>query len=292
MPRFNSDYTTVDAVVRQLSKAEPTTPAAVIAEYTDFVTLIKTDIIPQISAYIMRYCDRVFVPYYDTKSFYMTDLLRNTYRGYGRFKPLELLLDEDLMLTSSITWNGTLLSASAYRELDPRNPPYYAIVFDPDNLDTSIDTSDFSNSVDIVGRWGYNTVWTQAFTAIESITVNASATSITVADKTIYEVLQYVKVEDELMQVTALGSGATITVKRGVNGSTAAAHTSASLSKYNINPELKQAATRLASWAYNHRNDIGDRINFSDGSSVITQMPAFVRETLDRLKRFNVAIGI
>jgi hypothetical protein len=283
MTRYNSDLTTVEAVVRLLDKADPgTTPTALNNEYDDFYALLKNDLIPMTSAYIQQYCNRAFVPYVETKHYYHRDMWRNnTWQNY------QLLLDDDLLVTTGITWNGTVLSASAWRELDPRSHPHYAIEFDEDNTAIELDTDTFDNKTSVAGIWGYHTNISQMYRAADSsVTINSSATTLSVTDASIYETLQYIKVQSEWMQITARNETTDVlTVRRAVNGSTAASHTTQAVSIFNPVDDIRQAATRLAAWSYQHRNDLGDRIQFADGTTVITAMPAFVREVLSNKRR-------
>jgi hypothetical protein len=290
MPRYDVSLTTLNSVIRQIEKADPTTGATALASYDEFKTLLTVDIIPMISSYIMHYCDRSFVPYCDTKDYYLNELDVHGARS-GRLRDLTLILDEDLILTGSVSWNGTALPATAFRELNPRTPPYYGIRFNPEDSNVKLFSLSFDDKISIEGRWGYAIDWNNSFTPIEAITVaDATTTEISVSNIALYDVLSYVRVESELMQITRTYDHK-IVVRRGVNGSTPTAHTAAMLSLYRVVPDVRQAATRLAAWAYQHRSDLGDRINFSDGSSVITEVPSFVKETLNKLKRVRPLFG-
>jgi hypothetical protein len=294
MTRYTSDLTTVEAVIRQLAKADPgTLPTAAQAEYDDFFDLLKTDIIPMTSAYILQYCNRAFVPYVETKSYYFRDILRNG-QWIANRSGLRLMLDDDLLVTTSITWDGTVMTSTEWRELEPRSLPYWAIEFDEDSTVVDVDTDTFTNSIDVAGIWGYHTNASQMYRQVDaSVTINSSSTSLTVTDASLYETLQYIKIESEWMQITSRNETTEVlTVKRGVNGSTAAAHNAVAVSVYNPVDDIRQAATRLASWAYQHRNDLGDRIQFTDGTVVITAMPAFVREVLQNKKRLTYALPV
>ena len=120
-------------------------------------------------------------------------------------------------------------------------------------------------------------------------TLSSSATTITVADASRYEILQFLKIEDELLQVTARNTTTdVITVLRGVNGTTATAHTDYTIMSVNVIPDVALAATRLVAWAYQKRNDLGDRVQLMDGSSAVTEMPSFVRTIRDHRSRMKI----
>lgn len=288
MTRYISDYTTPDAVIRQLEKSDPSdTPSPAQAEFDEFYAII-TSYIPMVSQFISDETFRVFVPYKETKSYYFNELEWD--RNYTSYRGLPTLyLDEDLLVTSSITWDSTLLSASTFREATDHMLPFWAIRFDPQNLQSW--GADFDSSIDVEATWGFHHNLSQAYTESgDTATITDSATSITVASgaKARYEILQYIRIESELMQITDIPDTTTLTVLRGVNGHTAAEHTSQLIEIYSVIDSIAEAATRLTAWAYNHRNDLGDRIQFPDGSSVITQVPTFVRETLRNYTRSSI----
>lgn len=295
MSRYTSDLTTVESVIRQLQKADPgASVSAQAAEYADFFNLLKNDIIPMTSAYILQYCNRAFVPYVETKSYYFRDILRNG-QWIANRSGYRLLLDDDLLVTTGITWDGTAMSSTEWRELEPRSLPYWAIEFDEDSTVVDTDTDTFSSSVNVAGIWGFHTNTTQMYRTVDaSVTMaNSTTTSLTVSDASLYETLQYIKIESEWLQITSRNETTDVlTVRRGVNGSTAASHSAVSVSVFQPIDDIRQAATRLASWSYQHRNDLADRLQLNDGSVVITAMPAFVRETLNNRKRVSYPLPI
>lgn len=291
--QYASDLTTVEAVIRQLDKADPGAGvSAQVAQYSDLFTLLKTDIIPMASAYIQQYTGRSFVPYTEEKRYYHYDMVQGGMwmTRHGRYR---LLLDEDLLVTSGVVWNGTALSSTAWREHDPHHSPFYMIEFDPDNTTIELDTDTFTPYTAITGTWGYHTNTSQMYSQVDaSVTINGTATNLSVTDAALYETLQYIRIESELMQIMSRNETTDVlTVRRGVNGTTATSHTAASVSKFTPVQDIRQAATRLAAWSYQHRNDLGDRIQFTDGTTVITQMPAFVREVLANKKRITVSVS-
>lgn len=63
----------------------------------------------------------------------------------------------------------------------------------------------------------------------ETITIDNSATTLTVADAYQYQVNTLLRVESEILRVTAIASATTLTVVRGYGASSAAAHTAKSV---------------------------------------------------------------
>lgn len=287
MTRYISDYTTREDVSDQLEKGDPGSgvPAPVTAEYNEFVAYVDRAV-HAASQFLSRTTYRVFVPYKDTREYYFADMRidNNLWCYYGDYGILRL--DDDLIVTGSITWDGTLLSVSYYREHPNNRLPYSEIRFDRDNLPSW--GTDFGDAIAVDGTWGYHDNLSQAYTTIEgSITINDSSTSLTVADAALYRTWQYIRLESELMQITARNeSTEVLTVRRGVNGTTAASHSNVSVEVFNMVDDIRLAATRLAAWLYNHRNDLGTQLILTDGSAIRNEVPAMVDDTIASLRRY------
>lgn len=91
--------------------------------------------------------------------------------------------------------------------------------------------------------------WTETALATrsETITIDGSATSLTVADAYQYQVNELIKSENEVMRVTAIADATTLTVARGYAGTSAAAHTSkTAYSLGSADPENAQAPDAVA----------------------------------------------
>jgi hypothetical protein len=282
MVRYISDYTTPDAVNRQLVKANPgVTPSPAQSEYNDYFALI-TEYCQECSEYISQQVETAFVPYKDTLEWYFRDM-----RWQDNFWRWKLNMRADLLVVNTIIWNDVELSATQYRTLPTNEFPYNAIWFDPTTVNLMINTFDFNAKVEVSGTWGYHVNPTQMYTTVDaSVTLATdSVTSITVAASSAYELLQYVRCESELMQVTARSSSTALTVTRGLNGTTAAVHTAQPLQKYNVVPDVKLMATRMVAWAYQYRNDAAVRIQIQDGSLELNQLPDVVKSTIDRYQQ-------
>ena len=55
----------------------------------------------------------------------------------------------------------------------------------------------------------------------ETVTIDGSATALTVADSGIYQINQILKIEDERVRISALADGTTLTVVRGYGDTSA-----------------------------------------------------------------------
>ncbi len=263
---YGSTYTTVQQVLEQTGKAT----TATISTSSDDYALIY-DLCKRVSAYIELRTGRYFIPYKGTNLYYFRDIAENGLFERNRFRAT-LHLDSDLLVTSEIQWDGSAVSATYYRERGAlaNSLPFQMIDFDMSGGGLAW-TNDFADYISVNGVWGYHTNVNQLFTSSgQSATINSSATSLTVTDASAFDVLSYIRMENELMQVTARNTSTQVlTVLRGVNGYTASAHTSASVEFCTPMPEINLCATRIASYMYENRNGLGGIIQFADGTSVV-----------------------
>lgn len=282
--RYPSSLTTAEAVARQLSKASPgSTPSPELSQYADYFAYIS-EIVPQVSNYIEGETGVSFVPYKEDKDLYFIDLARDErYDPRRRF----LWLPDDLLSVNSITWNGTALSATDYRLHPTDSASAWGIYFNPDTALT-FDTGDFNAKLTVSGYWGLHDAIGQMWTTVESVSLaSSSVTSITVVASSAYEVWQYLRCESEYMQVTNKPNATTLTVSRGVNGTTAAAHTTQSLQTYMPAKDIRMAATRLAAFMYEKRTDVGGVVQIGDASFRLDSMPPAVKEAITRRRKLT-----
>lgn len=271
-------YTTVEAVTRQLDKALPDNPPAYASlQDAEFLALMGEYVL-QASDYITGECSRVFVPYVQTELHYFEDLRRNRKLVNGR-----LNLDDELLSASSIVWGDITLTTDDYR-LESTEPPMVdSIRFNPSS--GLAFSSNFGDNISIAGIWGYHPYAAQMYTTIGTVTIgSSSATSVTVAASSAYEIYSYVRCESELMQITAKPDATTLTVTRGVLGTTAASHSAKALERYNVPVVIQLAATRLASFLYEKRVSVGNVIAVGDNSVVLDALP-FVVKDITKMKR-------
>jgi len=222
--------------------------------------LVIEDLIEEASRFIDEETDRTFYPRVETRYHDATD-------------ERELWLDDDLLEVISIT-NGddTTISSSDYN-LVPRNyTPHYAISIIQSSSETwDLDSSGNSEDViDIAGIWGYHTnysqrAWITGSTINESGTFSASDTTLTVTSGSLFDADQIIKIDNEILRVTAV-STADLTVVRGENGSTGATHTDGS-TVYIWSPirTAKKACRAIARSEYKRR--FGEN---TEGAATIT----------------------
>jgi uncharacterized protein YukE len=137
--------------------------------------------------------------------------------------------------------------------------------------------------------WGYHRDYDNAYSDVETVTIDSSNTALSVTDASVYETRQYLKIEDELLQITARDANTnTLTVKRGVNGTTAVAHTSQTASAYSAMQDVQTAVERIATWLEINRTTGNNVVEFGDGSVVLDQMPTAVQKTIQKYRRIRM----
>lgn len=237
---------------------------------------LLTQFIHEASAELIQKLGRVPMPWIQTRLIDYTD---ETVREDER----ELRVDEDLLSVTTLTnGDGVAISGSNYRLLPHNRYPKRLIKLKPDYVFTYDEDPD--GAISVAGEWGYvphySIAWvTSAFT---SPTINSSVTSISVTAHT-FQVLQYIKIGSEVMQVTATSTNA-ITVTRGELGTTAAAHTSGdAIAYYRQIPDIVSAVTEIAVYKYKHKDSLGARVTVYDGGVVTSEdLAKSVGETIER----------
>lgn len=246
-----------------------------IGNATDDAVLI--DIIRRASDTITDECNRSFVPYADTKTFAVPRT------------SVVLELPSDLLTITSVATetdgvSTTLTAVTDYKTM-PRTAPFNALQY-------VNGVWSWGDDVEIDGVWGWNNNPAQMWRNIGTITeaLDTTETAIDVSALDAIGVLSYVKVDNEVMQVTATDEHphALITVTRGELGTTAATHLSgATLYRYIQYPSIEQAAILRAGYLYRTRaNPSGQRIEGSQGAFTIAEQELrTVTQTLRKLRR-------
>jgi len=162
------------------------------------------------------------------RKFYTTIETRYFTPRHGDWLPVDDLIsittlksDDTATRGYNVTWATTDYDLEPYnaRNLTPARP-YNALRVTPIGLNYF---PSFYKGVEIVGKWGYSDQTTTASTL--SGGVSASTTTFPVADGTAYEVGHIGYVDSEQVFIDAISSN-NLTVRRGVNGTTAATHDS------------------------------------------------------------------
>jgi len=156
----------------------------------------------------------------------------------------------------------------------------------------------------VVGTWGYHEDWDNAWedsqdTVENTTSISASGTSLTVNDADgadlyaltpRFKVLQLLKIEDEYLNVTAVNTTTNaLTVVRGVNGTTAAAHVQdTAIYIYRPMPDIVQATLELAKYLYMHKDaSDGDVTMFPEAGAVTVPqgVPITVKWAVEAYRR-------
>jgi hypothetical protein len=207
-----------------------------------------------------------------------------------------------------VAYPGSLDAVTWATQLKLRDDLLEVETFTTKNGSVTLTTSSASFEYDtdpvrahaITGWWGYHTDWANAWvdsgdTVLNTGGINTSATSIEVADPAGLNALgdeyrlqemQLIKVDNELMYIKSIAATAspeTLTVERGVNGSTAATH-SEGATIYTFRPE-EDVRTAIWAWALHllrrkaSVGSSGDVTTFAHGNVFVAHtMPGEVKE--------------
>ncbi len=201
------------------------------------------------SAQIERLTGRRFLPYVAT-------------RQYDLPPADTLLLDEDLLSLDAL-YNG---DGSAIDLADvllmPASPPHSVLRLRDGAYYMAVNGADAA--ITVAGIWGWHERYSRAWVASgESLAMPLDALATTLSVSAIggvagdgqsprFQVGALLRVDDELMRVVALDEAAqTLTLERGAQGSTAAAHsTGAPLEIFRPDAEALSLTLRWAAWLY------------------------------------------
>ena len=259
----SADYTTLETVKRYIDIGSTLT--------TDDVLL--KDIIRQASDDFTIQCNRSFVPYIATRAFIVPS------------NAAVMQLPADLLTLSTITGDdGSALVVAVDYELLPLSAPYNSIR----RLSGAWARGD---TITIAGTWGWHSappiMWRPLATLLANIT--SSATTISPTFATAVDILSYIQVGTEVMQITAVATGNTsYTVTRGELGSTAAAHTAADVINlfHQYSVVANSVKLRTAHLYRIRANPGGERIEGTQGSFTISpKEPPIVPQNARFLRR-------
>ena len=214
-----------------------------------------------------------------------------------------LTVDEDLLAVESVeNGNGAAIN-TANVLLKPSNLyPRYGVILTQDAW-TSGTVKE--QCIGVEGWWGYvphyPNCWRTIATLPASNLDDASDTTfdITEGSGALFEIGQYLLIDDEIMQVTARTLSVEvseeltvdrITVERGVLGTTAAAHaTAAPMKKFVQLPDIRDAAVNMTVYKYLTKDRVGGRVTVFDNNAVATEdLDRSVYQTRDRHKRHDL----
>jgi len=205
----------------------------------------------------------------------------------------QLDLDDDLLALTTLTNGDNNAIASTEYKLYPRNEtPAYGVrlnessaeIWEPDN------DGNYESVIDVLGIWGYHHLYSHAWpdtTAILAAAITTTmATSTTCTTGLIYAG-DLIKLDSEYLYVSAVATGAsdTLTLVRGVNGSTAATHVISSIIYRWWNPDIFQLCAEAVVAKVRLKNSpVGDTVQVGDATfQTPKDVNAFVRKRLEGL---------
>lgn len=252
--------------------------------------LLIRQLISAASKYVHEYCQRSFVPVWGAREF-------DAYGDYVESHALFLVQDDLLALTSITNGDGSAIQLSDTVLYPLNHYPKNSITLRQGCSTPFTYDTDPLGAITVTGAWGYHndydSAWIDTLDTVQDAPLTAGATAIAVVDadgvnadgQLRFEVLQYLRIEDEVVQVTAINANTNmLTVRRAALGTTAADHVTATpITSYQPMEDVVMACTSLASWLYQTRQSVGEKIQFLTGAQIITnQAPVHIRTTLEQ----------
>jgi hypothetical protein len=277
-----ADLVTLDAMQRILAGGKATADDDLFRRY-----------IRDATALVEQYTGRAFVPEWRTRH----------YDAVGDHISTRALDVRDLLaVTSLVNGDGATIPPTGYvlrpsdrwpkirLQLRASAP---AFCYDGDPLE----------AIQVAGVWGfheaYDRAWIDTLDAVQDDPLAAGVTSITVQDAdgidergdTRFPVLGYLKLEDEVVQVTAVDTNTdTLAVRRAQLGTAAAQHDQGTaIQRYAPMANVENACLALAVWMYRTKDSLGEKIQFLDGTQVIThEAPPQIRQVLQHYRKLQL----
>lgn len=228
------------------------------ADFTTSDNAVIAMMIERASQQIIGMLEWIPLPIIETRTYDYT-------RQYVSKSRKELYTERDLLSPTTVTnGDGTVIASSKYT-LYPNNAyPKSRIVIKRSETSTfwTNPTSDnIEQVISIAGEWGYVPHYGQHWRA-SGVTLTAdatsSATSLTCVPGSAIETYGYVRINDEVMLVTAVAAGS-LTVERAALGTTATAHTNGDdIDCFRQIATIRNATTELATYLYKTKDRTGD----------------------------------
>jgi hypothetical protein len=205
--------------------------------------------------------------------------------------PVELLLEDDLLDLVSITnGDGSTVALTDVIRL-PDTAPHSVLRLTGSSAFLYMRSP--LEAISVTGIWGWHERWSTAWRGtgdtVQNNPLTGTATALTVADadgadsigeSPRFQVGHLLKIDDEYLRVVSVNTTSNVlTVLRGVNGTTAAAHNlNALISSYQPPPDVEAVALRWAAWLYR------------EPDTSLTAEPLDLLDSLDRLQRPRVRV--
>ncbi len=240
------------------------------------------------TAQLDRFTARRFAPAVQTRHF--------DYQG-----PYSLHFDVDLLEVLSVTnGDGLAISPDDVTLLPEDDWPKYALMLDVGAGTPFVYETTKQGAVQVRGIWGWHDAWAEAWrdtgdTVVGTLSDSAGTLTVSDADGVDalnlaprFQVGQLLRMEDEYVHVAAVDTATdTLTVVRGVRGTTAASHAAGTAIDSYVPPEdVTALCLRWAVWLYQKENAaIGDGADWLFPAEV----PADLRVLAGNLRYVRVA---
>ena len=225
---------------------------------------------------------RVFLPWLGTHSFDWYSASKVKFTG------------ADLLALTGISDDGGAENGSDVILLSARQTgPYYGAELLPSASFQYQYTS--TRCIDVVGVWGYHldsaNAWIDTLVTVPIGGLTDSALSMTLSAVAAadgggiapaFQTLQLLKIDSEYLWVTGVSASAkVVSVQRGVQGTTAAAHTAgAAIYRFDIDADIKEACLALAAF-FVSRDDTdrsADDLKSDDYPKFVTRIASLLRK--------------
>ncbi|CAK0770126.1 conserved hypothetical protein [Gammaproteobacteria bacterium] len=213
---------------------------------------LVSDILDEAARQVDSECHRTFYPRYETRWFDVP-VYQNS--------PRTLFLDDDLLEAVKVTNGDTNEVLPAVYNLKPKNySPHYAIqIIGPTSIFWIFNgIGNIEKVISVEGWWGFHNrygqrAWTVCGTLAAAITTTTSLSFTLSAGHTL-KADSIVKIDAEIMNISATNLGGATAIQRGDNGSTAATHLiSVPVYVWNVQPEIRLNTLQRAEKIYQER---------------------------------------
>jgi hypothetical protein len=211
-----------------------------------------------------------------------------------------LWVEEDLLSVTTLQVMATGQNASpltlTHLFLEPQQwgPPYNRIEVDLSYGDVYQSGPTPQRSVSVTGQWGYSNATVSA--GAETGLTTATATTLTASVPSLIDTGDVLLVDTEALYVSAGGGTNTLTVQRGVNGTTAAIHSdNAPISKYRAPSPVSRIVMQMAIAAFLEEQEAylvlahGTSSGGTQGGSMGTGHAALLDKRLECVEQFERA---
>ena len=205
--------------------------------------------------------------------------------------PGVIALDGWIASQTTVTAYGATDRATSQTLTEGYNADYFMMPYNTApktilklNEDTTNGLDSGQQTLSILGSWGYTTD-TVSVTGSDAIG-STTTTSVSVTSAANFGPAQTILIDSEQMYITAI-SGNTLTVERGVNGTTAATHSSSTAYRYYYPPLVTQACIDLSKIVFRDR-DLGSVAAIGSGDAAITSAEGEIQSILMTLNQYRV----